>query len=120
MPSTTAPPPARPRKRGAQPGNTNNLKHGIYSRHISIQADDDIEAMPEDQNHAELAMARARLVACLDRQSSAPPEDWLTYEKAIAQYLLAISKFVHNNAVLGKDERNREIHGQLLEGRDGK
>jgi hypothetical protein len=93
------------RKRGAQPGNTNNLKHGIYSRHMSIQADDDIQAMPDDQNRDELALARARLVACLEKQASAPPDQWLIYERSIAQYLAAIAKFVHNNALLGKDRK---------------
>ena len=94
-----------PRRRGAQPGNTNHLKHGIYSRHISVQADDDIQDMPEDQNRDELALARARLVTCLEKQKNAPPSDWLNYEKAISQYLLAISKFLHNNAVIGKDRK---------------
>ena len=93
------------RKRGGQPGNTNNLKHGIYSRHMSLQAGDDIQAMPDDQNRDELALARARLVACLEKQTSAPPDQWLIYEKAISQYLSAIAKFVHNNALLGKDRK---------------
>jgi hypothetical protein len=91
------------RRRGAQPGNQNRLSHGIYARHISIEANDDIRGMPEDRNQDELALARARLVACLDKQLHAPGEDWLFYEKTIAQYLLTISKFIHSNAVLGKD-----------------
>ena len=103
VPAKAAP---RRRPRGAPLGNRNNLKHGIYSRHISVQADDDILSMPDDQNRDELALARARLAACLDRQKKAPAEDWLNYEKAISQYLLAISKFVHNNAVLGKDRKS--------------
>ena len=106
MPITPASPPPRPRRsRGGQPGNGNHLKHGIYSHHISLQAEDDIQGMPEDQNQNELAFARTRLVACLERQQNAPAEDWLTYEKAIAQYLLAISRFIQNNAVLGKDRK---------------
>lgn len=107
--SSTATSPVSPRRRGGQPGNTNNLKHGIYSRHMSIQADDDIQAMPDDQNRDELALARARLVACLEKQKHAPPEQWLFYERAVSQYLLAIAKFVHNNAILGKDRKGSLI-----------
>ncbi len=61
--------------------------------------------MPEDQNQHELAFARARLVACLEKQKDAPPEDWLVYEKAAAHYLLAISGFIRSNAVLGRDHK---------------
>ncbi len=109
MSTTLSTPPLPRRPRGAPPGNQNNLKHGIYSRHISVQADDDIFGMPDDQNRDELALARARLAACLEKQRSAPPEDWLHYEKAVSQYLLAISKFVHNNALLGKDHKSSLI-----------
>jgi hypothetical protein len=93
------------RARGGQPANTNHLRHGIYSRHISIQAEDDVESMPDNQNQNELALARARLVACLERQKEAPPEDWLIYEKAISHYLLSIATFIRNNAVLGRDRK---------------
>jgi hypothetical protein len=95
-----------PRRRGAPLGNQNSLKHGIYSRHISVEVDADVESMPPDRNNDELALARARLVACLQQQAGASPEDWLDYERAISHYLLAISRFIHNNAVLGKDRRS--------------
>ena len=103
IPTASSPKPRRPR--GAPRGNQNHLMHGIYSRHISVQAGDDIQAMPDDRNQDELALARARLVACLDKQKIAPREDWLFYERAISQYLLAIAKLVHNNAVLGQDRK---------------
>jgi hypothetical protein len=93
------------RPRGAPHGNQNNLRHGIYSRHISLQAEDDVDSMPDNQNQNELALARSRLVACLEKQKDAPPEDWLVYERAISQYLLAIATFIRNNAVLGRDHK---------------
>ncbi len=93
------------RKRGAQPGNTNHLLHGAYSRHISIETAEDLSSMPADQNQDELALARSRLVACLDRQKFAPSAQWLPYEHAVWQYLVAISKFIHNNAILGKNRK---------------
>ncbi len=93
------------RPRGAPLGNTNHLVHGAYSRHISVDMEVDIGSMPEDQNQNELALARSRLVACLEKQKHAPPEEWLVYERAVSQYLLAISRFIHNNAVLGRDRK---------------
>jgi hypothetical protein len=97
------------RPRGAPHGNQNNLRHGIYSRHISIQAEADVDSMPHDQNQDELALARARLVACLEKQKDAPPEDWLIYERAISHYLLAIATFIRNNAVLGRDQKTSAV-----------
>ena len=43
------------RRRGAPAGNTNALKHGIYSRHISTAEQTDIESMSSDKNADELA-----------------------------------------------------------------
>ncbi len=91
------------RKRGGQPGNTNHLIHGAYSRHISLRIRHDLLSMPEDQNQDELALARSRLVACLEKQKAAPPSEWLFYEHAIQIYLHDISRFTHNNAILGRD-----------------
>ena len=93
------------RKRGAQPGNKNHLKHGIYSQHISVQDDEQVDAMPLDINSDELTLARVRLKECILKQQSAPPEDWLGYEKAINAYLSKIVAMVHHNAVLGEDKK---------------
>ena len=93
------------RKRGGQPGNKNRLKHGIYSQHISIQDDAKADAMPLDLNNDELTFARIRLKDCILKKQSAPPEDWLDYEKAITAYLAKIVAMVHHNAVLGQDKK---------------
>ena len=93
------------RKRGAQPGNTNRLLHGAYARHISVEIGDDIDSMSQDHNQDELALARSRLIACLERQKSAPANQWIIYERANAQYLAAISRITHQNAVLGKNSK---------------
>ena len=93
------------RKRGGQPGNKNRLKHGIYSQHISIQDDEQVDAMPLDINNDELTFARIRLKDCILKQQAAPPEDWLSYEKAITSYLAKIVAMIHHNAVLGEDKK---------------
>jgi len=94
-----------PRRRGGQRGNHNALKHGIYSRHISLQNDEQLAPMSEDKYPDELAMARVRLTTCLLNQAAAPPEDWLSYEKAVLHYLDKIVSMIQKNAVLGKDRR---------------
>lgn len=93
------------RKRGGQPGNTNRLLHGAYAGHISVEIEHDIDSMPQDQNQDELALARSRLIACLEKQKSAPADEWIIYERANAQYLAAISRITHQNAVLGKNRK---------------
>ncbi len=93
------------RKGGGQPGNKNAIKHGIYSQHISIQDDEEVGPMPLDHNDDELAFARVRLKDCILKQQSAPPEEWLSYEKAITVYLAKIVAMVHHNAVLGADKK---------------
>ena len=93
------------RKSGGQPGNTNNLKHGIYSQHISVQDDEQAEGMPFDINNDELTFARVRLKSCIIQQQAASPEDWLSYEKAITLYLGKIVSMIHHNAFLGGDQK---------------
>ncbi len=91
------------RQRGGQPGNTNHLIHGAYARHISIETQQDLRSMPEDRNQNELDLARSRLVACLEKQKDAPPEEWLAFEHAIEIYIHDIARLTHNNAILGRD-----------------
>lgn len=88
------------RPRGGQPGNQNRLKHGLYSKQVSLEDSDLLETMPVDLIEHELALARVRLKTCLDKQLSAPPEDWLTYERAIAHYLGLIVSVIHKNGSL--------------------
>ncbi len=94
------------RKRGGQLGNKNNLKHGIYSQQISIQDDEQANTMAPDSNTDELTFARIRLKECILKQQAAPPEDWLSFEKAITVYLGKIVSMVHHNAVLGSDKKS--------------
>ncbi len=71
------------RRRGGQPGNTNRLRHGLYSRHLASSSG---SVDPGFQ----LALARKRLLQLLERQSSASPRDWLSYERGILHYLQLI------------------------------
>jgi hypothetical protein len=87
-------------------GNKNALKHGLYSKHISVIDDVELLPMSGTSNADELALARVRLDTCLLKQKSATKrEDWLAYENAIIALISQIAGMVHANAVLGKDQR---------------
>lgn len=88
------------RSRGGQPGNQNRLKHGLYAKQVSIEDSDLLESMSADLNVDELALARIRLKSCLEKQLDAPPEHWLTYERAIAYYLHLIASLINKNALI--------------------
>ena len=92
-------------KVGAPVGNTNALKHGLYSRHISIQDDVELDSMSLDKSEHELSLARVRLKECIARQQSASDEDWHKYEKAISRYLTIIVNLTNKNALLGRDRK---------------
>ena len=94
-----------PRRRGGQPGNKNRLKHGLYSKQISPEETRELESMPLDMSEFELALARVRLKTCLERQQTAPPENWLSYERAIAHYLRLITSLTYRNAVFHRDDK---------------
>jgi hypothetical protein len=86
------------RRRGGQPGNQNRLKHGLYSKKLSMEDTEQLESMSLYLTQHELALARVRLKTCLEKQLIAAPEDWLTYERAIARYLHDIVSSIHQNA----------------------
>ncbi len=93
------------RRGGGQPGNTNALRHGLYSRHISAQDHAELASMSLERNDQELALARVRLKECILKQQGAPPEDWIRYEKAISHYISIIVANTNKNALLGRDSQ---------------
>jgi hypothetical protein len=97
---------ARGRTRGGPAGNTHDLKHGLYSRHISVRDDEEMETMEEDKSAAELAVARSRLADCLTRQETVTdPAEWLALDAAMQGWVGKIAIMTHRKAVLGKDTR---------------
>jgi len=75
------------RRRGGQPGNTNRLVHGLYSsripREISAAPDYGTTSDPD----FEIALARVRLVQLIRAQQAAPAGEYLTYERAVINYI---------------------------------
>jgi hypothetical protein len=86
------------RQRGGQPGNKNRLKHGLYSKQVSQEDSAELESMSLDRTEHELALARVRLKTCIEKQLTAAPEDWLSYERAITHYLRLIASLIQKNA----------------------
>jgi hypothetical protein len=62
------------RKKGAQPGNQNAHKHGIYSKFILLRDQSALESMSDGGLADELALARARLKNALERTEAASGE----------------------------------------------
>lgn len=90
----------------AKPGNTNALKHGLYSKHISVSQTAEMKGMAADQNRDELALARAQLARLLDKQSEAKDlKTYLALEDKIILMLGAINNMTQHNAILGRDTR---------------
>ena len=54
--------------------------------------------MPLDLTEHELVLARVRLKTCIEKQLTASPEDWLSYERAITHYLRLIASLIQKNA----------------------
>jgi len=90
---------------GAPLNNINHLKHGLYSHHISVMDDEDLVPMSEDKTTDELALARARIKMCLDKQGSVSPQEWLSYEKAVSHYIGQVITMVHRNFIFGRDNK---------------
>ena len=76
------------RRKGGQPGNTNRLKHGLYSRRIA-------EPLTDPDGSIRIALIRRRLLALFRKQDGASLREWLSLERGIAHYvslILAISR----------------------------
>ena len=91
--------PLSSRRRGGQPGNVNRLKHGLYSQRLTPSAGDALLSPGADLDpEFQLSFARKRLAQLLDRQQSAPQNDWLSYERSIMHYLHLITGLLSRRA----------------------
>ena len=108
------------RRRGGQPGNHNRLKHGLYSKQVSVEDDAELESMSMALTNQELALARVRLKTCLEKQLTAAPEDWLTYERAIARYLHDIVSTINKNVWNKKHGFDPLAIEEMIRQRNGK
>jgi hypothetical protein len=81
------------RKRGAQPGNLNALKHGFYSRSFKELENADLEAMIAEDLDSEIAMLRVVVRRAFELSTTPdPPQSPLKEGKVAGQELDAQAK----------------------------
>ena len=100
------------RRRGGQPGNTNRLVHGLYSTRIPRKIHRSLEnPRTTSEPDFEIALARVRLVQLMRAQQAAPAREYLTYERAVINYLDLI--FSLTEAAARRRRNGPELEGIL-------
>lgn len=79
------------RKKGAQPKNTNALKHGIYAQFVSLSDDKAMTGMSDKSTKSELSQARMNYKnAMLQRSKTTDTKDYLSCDFACHYWLETI------------------------------
>lgn len=89
-----------------KPGNKNAQKHGIYSQFIAvIDNAEALETMSGENNRAELAYARSRLVnAQTEYKNALAAEDKLKWDYACRHWTEIIDGMISRNVKKGETE----------------
>ena len=94
------------RKRGAQPGNSNAVRHGFYSRFFTRAEMSGLDSDVKGEFHDEINLARVnaiRLAEVLQDYKSMSIEDFIAASNALSHYLDRIrsltraQKFIYQN-----------------------
>ena len=92
------------RKRGAQPGNLNALKHGFYARFFRPAEASDLEAILETGLSDEIALLRVAMRRLFERAAETDePRDYARLFAALAAAAGRLASLVQVQARLGKD-----------------
>jgi uncharacterized phage infection (PIP) family protein YhgE len=89
------------RKRGAQPGNINALKHGFYSRYFTQNEHNDLEGQPALDS--EIDMLRVAIQRLFSRTAEADEKTLTNSLNALARASASLARII---------EANRRIRGQ--------
>jgi hypothetical protein len=98
------------RKRGGQPGNTNALQHGFYSRQMKAGEIADLSAIAPDLN-SEIAMLRvlaARAVAAANTNNATKEyslDEWAMLLNSLGTTFVRIATLTRTQALLGKGDQ---------------
>jgi hypothetical protein len=109
---TMHPSPSR-RRRGGQPGNTNRLIHGLYSRRLPRSLTWPANPRSGFDPEFEIALMRVHVSQLIERQSAAPPEHYLAYERAI---FAGVGRILSLMVAGGRRRRRRPNIDLLLDG----
>jgi hypothetical protein len=89
----------------ARKGNKNAFKHGIYSRVIAVDDEEDMAGMSDEDTKDELALARARLANALTEcKDCIDPKDKLGWDYACRHWTEIIAGMKFRNV----DKRQTE------------
>lgn len=105
------------RRRGAQPGNTNALVHGFYSRQMRAGEIADLSTILPDLN-GEIAMLRVlagRAVEAINSSKDITITDWSMLLNSIGSAFIRISSLTRTQALLsGEDKSMNSCLSQAL------
>ena len=97
------------RKRGAQPGNTNAIKHGFYAKNFSPAEHQDLEAAPGQGLSDEIALLRVliRRFACqVLAADHAGLADSAQYLSTISDAMTRLASLLRTDHLLGGAEKS--------------
>ena len=108
------------RRRGGQPGNTNAVKHGLYSRKFDPEEVEALSGMQEGLQD-EIDLMRVMISRLLDYvrklselEKSLKAEDYIALHNVMAKEAATVARLMQVNKALN-DAQNVGIHAQLLE-----
>ena len=109
------------RPKGAQPGNTNALKHGFYSKRFSDLELTDLEFTLGDGLGDEIALLRVllrRFISAIDAQPDLPLDDSAVFLTAIGSNMTRLAGLLRADKLLsGSDDSSvmQAIHSAISE-----
>lgn len=90
------------RKRGAQPGNTNALKHGMYARYFTQAEQEDLKG--QSILDSEIDMLRVSIQRLFSRTVTADEKTLITSLNALARASASLARLIEaNRRISGKD-----------------
>ena len=107
------------RRRGGQPGNTNALKHGLYSPKFSPEEAEGLKGMQEGLQD-EIELMRVNISRLMDyceklkaTEEYMKPEDYIALHNVLTKEAATVARLMQVNKALN-DAQNVGIHAQLL------
>lgn len=107
------------KRRGGQPGNTNAVKHGLYSAKFSPEEAESLTGMREGLQD-EIDLMRVNISRLMDYcrslhdlEKSLKPEEYIALHNVLAKEAATVARLMQVNKALN-DAQNVGVHAQLL------
>ena len=98
-----------PRKRGGQPGNTNAVKHGFYTKNFSPAERRALQAINADVLGDEIALLRVLIKRFADQVQSSqglPLPESAHYLAVVSEAMVRLASLLRTDHMLGGSEAN--------------